>query len=224
LATAGDDVSEGATQIRAAPAGPPPPATSSRARFLGLGAVLGAGALISACGGTSVNGAAEENTGSSPLGQADSGVVNYLLTLEYVLSDLYRNMLSSGTLNGDQLSLIELIANEEDQHIAALERAARHLGSVVQRPQTNFPLGNAHQSLQIAQQLEDTTADAYLGQLSQVVNVGVLRLLLTIHSVEGRHAAELNRQLGKPITPDGPLASALTQEDAMLQVNTYVTS
>lgn len=209
----------GAPQAAAVPA-------RSRRGFLSLAGGSGAAvALLSACGSSGTktgNGVGQSSSGGDPFGQGDLGVVNFALTLEYIESDFYTRVLDSGVLSGSQLDLFRLIANDERQHVAALEHVASTMGSKVKRPQTNFSIQNPHQVLTTASDLENTGAAAYLGQADQIISQDLLKTALTIHTVEGRHAAELNRLVGRPFTPDGPFASPLSRDDVMLHVDPFL--
>ncbi len=194
----------------------------SRRTLLGV-AAAGAGALLAGC-------ATSTKTRTTPAvaqpgsegGQGDLGIVNFALTLEYVESDFYHRALSSGSLGGYQLDLFERISSDEDAHVAALEHAARQLGQPIARPTTQFSIQDSHQALLVAATLESTGAAAYLGQVDKIVSVDVLKTALSIHSVEGRHAAEIERLLGRDFTPDGPFASALSSEQVMERISPYI--
>ena len=59
----------------------------------------------------------------------------------------------------------------------------------------------------MAADLEDLGAAAYLGQATKIKRPDVLRLALSIHTVEGAHAAALAGLVGRSITPDGSIAA-----------------
>ena len=50
----------------------------------------------------------------------------------------------------------------------------------------------------------------------------VLALLLSIHTVEGRHAAAVEDALGHPVTPDGPFGRPIAASDVQNQIQTYL--
>ena len=59
----------------------------------------------------------------------------------------------------------------------------------------------------MAADLEDLGAAAYLGQATKIKRPDVLRLALSIHTVEGAHAAALAGLADRSITPDGSIAA-----------------
>jgi rubrerythrin len=78
--------------------------------------------------------------------------------------------------------------------------------------------------LKTAAEVENLGAAAYLGQAAAIEDRGVLEAALSIHSVEGRHAAALNSLLGQTITPDGPFATPATAEEVLPEVQPFLVS
>ena len=50
----------------------------------------------------------------------------------------------------------------------------------------------------------------------------MLAAALSIHSVEGRHAAALNTLLGEPITPDGAFAKPAGASEVLKSVEPFI--
>jgi hypothetical protein len=185
----------------------------SRRRFLAMtGGVGAAGALLTACGGDDSTTAA--GTAASPdmtamesqFGAGDLGIVNYALTLEYLEAAFYGDVAKSGLFKGEQLALIESIGKNEEAHVAALTATAKKLGTPAKAPKATFPLDDAKSVLDLAATVENLGAAAYLGQAGNIEDPTILAAALSIHSVEGRHAALLNILTGKQPTPDGAFA------------------
>jgi rubrerythrin len=196
---------------------------ASRRRFLQLAAPAALGgmaAFLAACGAKKISG----KSAQAPQGGQDLVIVNYALTLEYIESDFYDKVVASGMFSGKNAELLKLIQNDEHQHVAALEALARKLnGKVAERPQTHFPLGGGPQSvLRLAATLENTGAAAYLGQVDSIENKEVLAAALSIHSIEARHAAKLNRLVGRQFTPDGAFASPLEMGEVNNAVAVFI--
>jgi rubrerythrin len=193
----------------------------------GFLALAGAAAFLTACGSSSDPQTADKKSSEAeaPIGGHDLDIVNYALTLEYIESDFYDKVVDAGTFSGETGDLFKLIQSNEHEHVAALEALAKKLsdggkgGKVVERPQTQFPLGGGPRSvLKLAATLENIGAAAYLGQADIIENREVLAAALSIHTVEARHAAKLNRLLGRQFSPTGAVASPL----AMGEVNDAV--
>ncbi|GAC1325320.1 MAG: hypothetical protein NVSMB25_23690 [Thermoleophilaceae bacterium] len=180
--------------------------------------------VLAACGSTSDSSANKTGKPSDevPSGAGDLDIVNFALTLEYLESDFYKRALASGFFSGAHLDLLKLISGDEDQHVLALRATASKLGTAVERPQSKFPIKSAGQVLELASTLENTGAAAYLGAADKITNNDILAAALSIHSVEARHAAELNRLTGKPITPDGALAGPLSRDEVMQAVQPFL--
>jgi rubrerythrin len=177
---------------------------SSRKRFLkAVGGTSAAGALsvlIAACGGKPkaepTPGGSDPNTaagtGTDRYGKGDLGIVRYAVTLEYVEVDFYRKAIAGGKLSGRALELAKRFLQQEQQHVQALEGAIRKLGGQPpSKPRPNYPLQSAAAITKFALELESLGAAAYLAQADRIADKELLAVALSIHSVEGRHAAAL---------------------------------
>jgi hypothetical protein len=194
----------------------------SRRQLMSMaGGSVALGAFLTACGDDSDSGSSGSNesgatgsTGSSmsddstaQFGEGDIGIMNYALTLEYLETAFYDDVARSGLFKGADLETIRKFGGQEAEHVAALTEAVRKAGGKpAPKPKTEFPLNNAKQVLRLASTVENLGAAAYLGQAARIQSPDVLAAALSIHSVEGRHAAALNTLLGKTPVPDGPFA------------------
>jgi rubrerythrin len=95
-------------------------------------------------------------------------------------------------------------------------------GTPAPKPKTEFPLKSAKSVLELAATVENLGAAAYLGQAANIKGASVLAAALSIHSVEGRHAAALNTLLGEPITPDGAFAKPADAEEVLKSVEPFI--
>ncbi len=189
----------------------------SRRRFLAVGGGSTAlAAFLAACGddsGTTTDdttAAMDSGGGASEtaqFGKGDVGILNYALTLEYLETAFYADVVKSGLFKGAELETIRKFGREEAEHVEALTAAVKQLGGKpVPEPKAEFPLKSAKSVLELAGTVENLGAAAYLGQAANIQSPEVLASALAIHSVEGRHAAALNTLLGESITPDGAFA------------------
>jgi rubrerythrin len=203
-------------------------ADASRRRFLQLAAPVAAGGLaafLSACGSSSDPATAEDKSSDaqSPKGGHDLEVVNYALTLEYIESDFYDKVVTSGMFSGAVGDLFAMIQQNEHEHVVALQALARKLGGPIQDPpRTHFPLGGPRSVVEMAATLENTGAAAYLGQAATLGNKEVLAAALSIHTVEARHAAKLNRLVGREFTPDGAFAAPMERREVLDAVAPFI--
>jgi Ferritin-like domain len=204
---------------------------ASRKGFLaGAGTAVALG--LAACGSSkesSTPGGSNPNTaaglGTDQFGRGDRGILGYLLTLEYLEADFYMLAVTSGKLSGQALTLARAFEAQERQHVAALTHAIGGLGgSPPPRPKGQFQLTDQASILRIASNLETLGADAYLGELSRVSNKALLPTLLSIHTVEGRHAAAVNSLLGTDISPDGAFARPAFANDVLDQLKAFVSA
>ena len=95
-------------------------------------------------------------------------------------------------------------------------------GTPAPKPKTEFPLKSAKSVLELAATVENLGAAAYLGQAPNIKGASVLAAALSIHSVEGRHAAALNTLLGESITPDGAFAKPAGADEVLKSVEPFI--
>jgi hypothetical protein len=85
-----------------------------------------------------------------------------------------------------------------------------HGGKLPTRPKTTFDLPSEAVVLQTAVTIENLGAGAYLGQADRIASKDLLGAALSIHSVEGRHAAALSVAAKVSPTPNGAFAVPTT--------------
>lgn len=202
---------------------------ASRRRFLQLAAPVAAGGLaafLAACGSSSDPQTAEDKSSDAqaPKGGKDLEIVRFALTLEYLESDFYDKVVEAGVFSGATGDLFKEIQQNEHEHVDALTALAKKLGGAPpERPVTRFPLGSgARTVIDTAATLENVGAAAYLGQADVIENREVLAAALSIHSVEARHAAKLNRLAGRNFSPDGSFASPLDMGEVSNAIARFV--
>jgi rubrerythrin len=187
----------------------------SRRKFLAVGGGSTAlAAFLAACGSDSDSSTTSTTTmkpagksETAQFGKGDVGILNYALTLEYLETAFYADVVKSGLFKGTELETIRKFGREEAEHVEALTQAVKSLGGKpAPEPKAEFPLKSAKSVLELAGTVENLGAAAYLGQAGNIESPEVLASALAIHSVEGRHAAVLNTLLGESITPDGAFA------------------
>jgi len=121
----------------------------------------------------------------------DVKILNYALTLEFLESAFYKQAVANQAF-GDSADLkrfAEVVARHEAKHVTFLRGA---LGSKAGKsPKFDFgdTVTDQAKFAATAQVLEDTGVSAYLGQVKNVFQGGVLQAAGTIATVEARHAA-----------------------------------
>jgi Ferritin-like domain len=204
----------------------------SRRKFFALGGGSAAAALLAACGSddemtTTTAGASgmggTEAVIEEEFGKGDVGILNYALTLEYLETAFYADVVKSGLFKGSDLAAIKKFGKEEAEHVSALTAFVKKLGGKpAPKPKTEFPLKSAKSVLELAGTVENVGAAAYLGQAANIKSPAVLAPALSIHSVEGRHSAALNTLLGKSITPDGAFAKPADAATVLKSVEPFI--
>jgi hypothetical protein len=208
----------------------------SRRKFMTLaggGSAASLSILLAACGSDS--GTATESTttaskpsdtsGTAQFGKGDLGILNYALTLEYLETAFYQDVIKSGLFKGSDLETIKLFGSQEAQHVAALTAAVKQSGGKpAPKPKTQFPLDNAKSVLKLASTVENLGAAAYLGQATNITSPEVLAAALSIHSIEARHAATLDTALGETIVPDGAFAKPADADTVLKSVQPFIVS
>jgi hypothetical protein len=202
----------------------------SRRKLLAVtGGSTALAAFLAACGSdsgtttTMSTAAATGGSGTEKFGKGDIGILNYALTLEYLETAFYEDVVKSGLFKGSDLATIRKFGEEEAEHVTALTGFVKQMGGTpAPKPKTEFPLKSAKSVLELAATVENLGAAAYLGQAPYIKAASVLSAALSIHSVEGRHAAALNTLLGEPITPDGAFAKPAPASEVLKSVEPFI--
>jgi hypothetical protein len=182
---------------------------------------------VAAGGGTTSSSAAAGSASttsmsSSSAGNGDLKIVNYALTLEYLETQFYADVIKSGLFKGQTLSVLKSFGAEEAQHVIALHKAAMSMGTPAAKPKGKFPLKDAASVAKLAATVENLGAAAYLGQAPAIKSKDVLAAALSIHSIEARHAATLNTLLKQSPTPDGAFAKPMSMAQVLAAVKPFI--
>jgi len=153
----------------------------------------------------------------------DIGLLEYLLTMEYVQSVLYRDAIKALSLSEDVSRLARELRDQEVEHVDALRATIEEAGG---KPPDRLPLefGSALASeasfLKLANTLEDTAASAYNGAAPLLESREFLAVFASLAQIEARHAAlvRLNRD-----KPPAPLAfdKASNRQDVRTAIREY---
>ncbi len=205
---------------------------SSRRQFVRLMGVTGAAAgfsmMLGACGDDDDGGGAATSENTSKGRRRDREIVDYALTLEFVEADFYDAVIDAGVLEDQNVTdMAILIRENEREHVDALSKVFRDLGGNPTRPKTTFESvidAGPEKVLETAAMVENLGAAAYLGQAPRIQSREILASALAIHSVEGRHAAALNRVIGKTIVPSGAFAEPASMEEVLPKVKPFIVS
>jgi ferritin-like protein len=137
-------------------------------------------------------------------GGGDVDILNFALTLEYLESAFYKEARAGkAKLTGDLMTLVDLISEDEDQHVTALTATIKQLGGKpVPEPKFNFPYSDTAGFLKLSQTFEDTGVSAYNGAAPSIKSKDVLAAAGGIVQVESRHAAAIRLQNKQTPAPD----------------------
>jgi rubrerythrin len=142
-------------------------------------------------------------------GSGDIGIVNFALTLEYLEAKFYEEAKGRVRANKELMSLINLLAKDETQHVEALAATVKKLGGKpVAEPKFDFAYSGTSGFLKLAQTFEDTGVSAYNGAAPMLKSKEVLGAAGGIVQVEARHAAAIrlqNKEEPAPMAFDEPL-------------------
>jgi rubrerythrin len=193
--------------------------TLSRRKFIVVaGGSVAATPFLAACGSAS-----GEDVETAEFGDGDVGILNFALTFEHLQADFYAELAKSNFFGVAGRQALGKFGEEEDDHIASLTKEVTKLGGKpAAKPKTKFSLKTEDGTLKLAGELENVGAAAYLGQLPKIESDSVLKTVLSIHSVEGRHAAAINELLGEEPTPDGAFAEPATVESALATIKPFM--
>jgi rubrerythrin len=182
-----------------------------RRQFLQLaGGSLAAAALLAACG----DDAASFDT--SEFGKGDVGVLNFALSLEHVNLAFYAVLSEAKVLAYAPQELSEWFADDEEEHAAALTKEIKKLGGKpVVAPETSFSFDDEEDAIAQVEELENAIAAGYLGQLLNVKDEAAQSLMVSIHTVEARHAASFAHTQHQSGMPDGAFAKPVSEDEAL---------
>lgn len=214
---------------------------ASRRKFLrmvgGTGAASAFALLLAACGGDDDEDTIDAEEPEQAAGK-DLEILNYLLTLEFLEARLYQDIADSGVIEDETVTQITTAFGEdEQQHVDALTATVEQMGGTPARdPDVDFESvieGGAEMVLTVAARVENVGAAAYLNEAAQVQSPEVLAAALSIHAVEGRHAAALNDAAGLELTgsdqfegsiPDGAFATPAERDTVMNEIEPFLPS
>jgi hypothetical protein len=136
-------------------------------------------------------------------GGGDVDILNFALTLEFLESTFYKEAKTRAKASGELKSLINLLADDEEQHVAALTASIKELGGKpVAEPKFNFDYNDTAGFLKLAQTFEDTGVSAYNGAGPMIESKEVLGAAGSIVQVEARHAAAIRLQNKEEPAPE----------------------
>ncbi len=199
--------------------------TSRRGMLTGSLKLAAGGTMAMAFAGSPAFRALEAAAAQADFG-SDVDVLNYALTLEHLEATFYRQgneQFSSSDFtdagyDAQAYEYFTLIGDHESAHVDVLTSTIQELGGEpVAEAEYDFGYNDVDGYIGVGQALENTGVAAYTGAASAISDDGLLTAALTIHGVEGRHAAYLNNLVGDvpfpeafetPLSPDEVLAIA----------------
>jgi len=162
-----------------------------RSDFLRRGALAGGGLLVGGAMFGSILSPAEAAISRKRSAKNDVRILNYALTLEFLEAEFYKQAVANQAYgsSAELKTFAETVAKHEATHVTFLRNALK--SSAIKKPKFNFGAAVTDQATfaATAQVLEDTGVSAYLGQVKNVFQPGVLSAAGTIATVEARHAA-----------------------------------
>jgi rubrerythrin len=136
-------------------------------------------------------------------GGSDVDILNFALTLEFLESTFYKEAKSRAKASGELKSLVNLLAEDEQQHVEALTATIKKLGGKpVAEPKFSFDYSDTAGFLKLAQTFEDTGVSAYNGAGPMIKSKEVLGAAGSIVQVEARHAAAIRLQNKEEPAPE----------------------
>ena len=161
----------------------------SRRRFFGYaGALAGAGILIS------TTGCQKEEDPGIDMGAGDSGILNYIYTLEQLKAAFYIRVMTTPFegMNATEEFYFEDIRAHEIAHREFFKNALGGSAIVgVEFDLSSIDFGKRTPVLDTAIMFEDLSVSAYNGAASLLTSAELLMANTKIASVEARHAAAL---------------------------------
>jgi len=192
----------------------------SRRSFLRKAGV-GAGALV----GVSALAGVFPRLANAQIPASDIAILNFALTLEYLEAEFYAEAVAQNKVGGGVTRRFALVvANHEASHVKFLKGV---LGSkAVAKPKFDFKgtTGAKATFEATADVLENTGVHAYLGQVGNIDDVGILASAGSIAGVEGEHAATFRYIRNQFITPNNQaFDTRRTSAEVLAQAGPFIT-
>ncbi len=174
---------------------------SRRDVLKGAGTALAALALTAASPMAAGHAFASQTLDAADL--SDTDILNFALKLEYLEAEFYRQVVASGVLSGNVLTVLTTIRDHEIAHVDFLVKA---LGSAAIGPD-KYDFSKAGDLttqagvLAVAQKLEETGVGAYTGAAALIDSKAYLAAAASIEQVESRHAAAVRLLQGGQAAP-----------------------
>jgi len=149
-------------------------------------------------------------------GNIDLDILNYALTLEHLEAKAYQTINGTNLLSGKAREYFIDFGEHEAAHVTALTQTITQLGGtpVAAKESYTWPdFKSAEEVLAYFQTVEELGAAAYLGQAGRITNPDILTAAVSIHNVEGQHAAILSDLVGLP--PAVAFAPAKSMEEVL---------
>ncbi len=153
------------------------------------------------------------------LQEGDLAILNYALTLEHLEARAYDIAIGSGLLSGVVLDYFNTFGDHESTHVDTLTQTINDLGGTPVQAQAsyNFPsFASQQEVLEYFQTVEELGAAAYLGQAPRLESPDLITAAVSIHNVEGQHAAILSDLIG--VQPAPTFAEPQTMEQVLAVV------
>lgn len=147
----------------------------------------------------------------------DLDILNYALTLEHLESNMYKQIVASGKLTGDEQQYATDFGALEAAHVQALIQAIQKLNGtpVAAQAKYNFPAFDTRDNIvKFLVTIEDLGAGAYLAAVPEIQNPDVLTAAVQIHNIEGEHASIWRRQ-AKMTPVVGAFAAPVKKADVL---------
>lgn len=147
----------------------------------------------------------------------DLEILNYALTLELLEAEMYRQIVATGKLTGDEQLFATDFGAQEAAHVTALRQTIQKLGGtpVAAPARYTFPAFDTRDNIvTFLVAVEELGAGAYLGAAPEIKDPDVLTAAVQIHNVEGAHASVWQYQ-AKKVPVAGPVAAPAKKADVL---------
>jgi len=154
----------------------------------------------------------------------DLDILNYALTLEHFESAMYKGIVASNKLTGDEQNYAMQFGGHEAAHVTALTDTITKANGTPVKAQAsyNFPAFDTRDNIvKFLVTVEDLGASAYLGAAGEIKDNNVLTAAVAIHNIEGEHAS-IWRRAAKLAPIEGAFATAAKRADVLAAVTPFL--
>ncbi len=188
-----------------------------RTLFRGAAGAIGAASALAMGGDSLFNLGFQYSQTALAADMGDLDILNFALGLEHLETEMYKQIVASGKLTGNEQQYATQFGGHEAAHVTALTQTIQKLNGtpVTAQAKYNFPVFDTRDNIvKFLVTIEDLGAGAYLAAAPEIKDPSILTAAVQIHNVEAGHAS-IWRQQAKVTPIVGAFAAPVARADVL---------